>query len=72
MGVLLLAELNGADLALDATAKAVTAAKPLGEVLHLAVLKPRMRWQKLMVFQGFLWQTMQFMKMVLQSQSLIS
>ena len=35
MGVLLLAELNGADLALDATAKAVTAAKPLGEVTVL-------------------------------------
>jgi len=35
MGVLLLAELNGADLALDATSKAVTAAKPLGEVTVL-------------------------------------
>ena len=32
MAVLLLAELNGADLAVDATAKAVTAAKSIGEV----------------------------------------
>ena len=35
MTVLLLAELNGADLAVDATAKAVTAAKSIGEVIVL-------------------------------------
>lgn len=35
MAVLLLAELNGADLAVDATAKAVTAAKALGDVTVL-------------------------------------
>ncbi|MFD1911466.1 electron transfer flavoprotein subunit alpha/FixB family protein [Halodurantibacterium flavum] len=35
MAVLLLAELNGVELALDATAKAVTAAKSLGEVTVL-------------------------------------
>jgi electron transfer flavoprotein alpha subunit len=35
MAVLLLAEVNGADLAQDATAKAVTAAKSLGEVIIL-------------------------------------
>jgi electron transfer flavoprotein alpha subunit len=35
MAVLLLAEVNGADLALDATAKAVTAAKTLGDVTVL-------------------------------------
>ncbi len=35
MAVLLLAELNGADLAVDATAKAVTAAKSIGEVIVL-------------------------------------
>lgn len=35
MAVLLLAELNGADLAVDATAKAVTAAKALGDVTIL-------------------------------------
>jgi electron transfer flavoprotein alpha subunit len=35
MAVLLLAEVNGADLALDATAKALTAAKALGEVTVL-------------------------------------
>jgi electron transfer flavoprotein alpha subunit len=35
MAVLLLAEVNGADLAQDATAKAVTAAKSLGDVIIL-------------------------------------
>jgi electron transfer flavoprotein alpha subunit len=35
MAVLLLAEVNGADLARDATAKAVTAAKSLGDVIIL-------------------------------------
>ncbi len=35
MAVLLLAEVNGADLAVDATAKAVTAAKALGDVTVL-------------------------------------
>ena len=35
MAVLLLAELNGADLAVDATAKAVTAARALGDVTVL-------------------------------------
>jgi electron transfer flavoprotein alpha subunit len=35
MAVLLLAEVNGADLAWDATAKAVTAAKSLGDVIIL-------------------------------------
>ncbi len=35
MAVLLLAEVNGADLALDATAKAVTAAVPLGDITVL-------------------------------------
>ena len=35
MAVLLLAEINGAELALDATAKSVTAAKSLGEVTIL-------------------------------------
>ncbi|MAI59141.1 MAG: electron transfer flavoprotein subunit alpha [Rhodobacteraceae bacterium] len=35
MAVLLLAEINGAELALDATAKAVTAAKSLGDVTVL-------------------------------------
>ena len=35
MAVLLLAEMNGTDLSLDATAKAVTAAKPLGDVTVL-------------------------------------
>ena len=32
MAVLLLAEMNGAELSLDATAKAVSAAKTLGDV----------------------------------------
>ncbi|WP_317056997.1 electron transfer flavoprotein subunit alpha/FixB family protein [Roseovarius rhodophyticola] len=36
MSVLLLAEVNDGELALDATAKAVTAAKPLGDVTVLA------------------------------------
>ena len=35
MAVLLLAEMNGTELSLDATAKAVSAAKPLGEVTIL-------------------------------------
>ena len=35
MAVLLLAEMNGAELSLDATAKAVTAAKSLGDVIVL-------------------------------------
>ncbi|MCH1412386.1 MAG: FAD-binding protein [Rhodobacteraceae bacterium] len=35
MAVLLLAEMNGTELSLDATSKAVTAAKPLGEVTIL-------------------------------------
>ena len=35
MAVLLLAEMNGSELSLDATAKAVSAAKPLGEVTIL-------------------------------------
>ena len=35
MAVLLLAEMNGTELSLDATAKSVTAAKPLGEVTIL-------------------------------------
>ncbi len=35
MAVLLLAEMNGAELSLDATAKAVTAAKSLGDVTVL-------------------------------------
>ena len=36
MAVLLLAEVNNGELALDATAKAVTAAKALGDVTVLA------------------------------------
>jgi len=35
MAVLLLAEMNGAELSLDATAKAVSAAKTLGDVTVL-------------------------------------
>ncbi|MDG2404129.1 MAG: electron transfer flavoprotein subunit alpha/FixB family protein, partial [Paracoccaceae bacterium] len=35
MAVLLLAEVNGADLGLDATAKALTAAKKMGDVTIL-------------------------------------
>ena len=35
MAVLLIAEINGADLALDATSKALTAAKQMGEVTVL-------------------------------------
>ena len=35
MAVLLLAEMSGTELALDATAKAVTAAKSLGDVTVL-------------------------------------
>ena len=35
MAVLLLAEMNGTELSLDATAKAVSAAKPLGEITIL-------------------------------------
>ena len=35
MAVLVLAEVNGAELAIDATAKAVTAAKSLGDVTVL-------------------------------------
>ncbi len=35
MAVLVLAEINGGELAVDATAKAVTAAKPLGEITIL-------------------------------------
>ena len=35
MAVLLLAEMNGTELSLDATAKAVIAAKPLGEVYNI-------------------------------------
>ena len=35
MAVLLLAEMNGTELSLDATAKAVTAAKSLGDVTVL-------------------------------------
>ena len=35
MAVLLIAEISGADLAVDATAKAVTAAKQLGDVTVL-------------------------------------
>ena len=35
MAVLLIAEISGADLAIDATAKAVTAAKQLGDVTVL-------------------------------------
>ena len=40
MAVLLIAEISGADLALDATAKAVTAAKQLGRTLSAIMFWP--------------------------------
>ena len=43
MAVLLLAEMNGTELSLDATAKAVTAAKSLGAVSYTHLTLPTKR-----------------------------
>ncbi len=65
MAVLLLAEVNGAELAVDATAKAVSASKALGDVTVLCASAgcggAAEAAAKLMALQKYCAQTMQHM-----------
>ena len=73
MAVLVLAEVNGAELAIDATAKAVTAAKSLGDVTVLCASSgcggAAARLQSWMGFQKFYVRMTLRMATVWQSQS---
>ena len=64
MAVLLLAEMNGTELSLDATAKAVTAAKSLGDV----TVEQHLQLHKLRAFLRFYVQMMMLTAMVWPNQ----